>query len=372
MCGARLDGPEEDGKRGMALNAHGVETGLDLFLRGMTAKGTVYASGAKIGGQLSCVGAELDGAGDMALNAQRLHVTQGLIWRDVTVASGAVLMSAAQVSDLADDGRWPAGVGALDLDGFTYDRITGNTAPVTAAGRRGWLRAGSVWKGRFYPQPYTQLARVFRAMGHGGEARMVLFWREQEVFRQARRDLLAAPVGQDDMVFGTLGREVRAAGVWAGDWLLRIVAGYGYRPLRALGCLIVLWAVAAVLAWQVWHEGSFAPNSDVVLVSEGWQRALMDDCIPAAVGCDPNPAQTWSNDPARGLDWDSFSSLGYAADLVVPVLDLGQTDAWAPSKDRGWWGWGLWWGRWVLIAFGWIVTAIGAAAVTGIMQKDRE
>ena len=72
------------------------------------------------------------------------------------------------------------------------------------------------------------------------------------------------------------------------------------------------------------------------------------------------------------MDWESFNPLSYAADLVVPVLDLGQTGAWAPSKDRGNWGWGLWWARGWFEAFGWIVTALGAAAVTGIMQRERQ
>jgi hypothetical protein len=323
---------------------------------------------------MSCSGAQFDGAGDLALHAQRLHVVQGLFWQDVTVKAGAVALPAAHAGDLADDGRWPAGTDALHLDGFTYDRISGNRAPATAAGRRGWLRAGSVWQGRFHPQPYTQLARVFRGMGLNGEARTVLFWREQEVFRQARRDLLAAPVSRDDTLFGRLGREVRWLGLTVGDWLLRVVAGYGYRPQRALGCLIGLWAVAFGLALAVWEEGSFAPNSDVVLVSAEWQGLLAQDCVGGAVpvSCVRNPAEVWSGKGQPGMDWDSFHPAGYAADLVVPILDLGQVAAWAPSKDRGWWGWGLWWGRWLLVAAGWVVAAIGAAAVTGIMQKDRE
>ncbi len=36
----------------MALNAQGVKVGADLFLRNLTAKGTVAVNGAGIGGQL--------------------------------------------------------------------------------------------------------------------------------------------------------------------------------------------------------------------------------------------------------------------------------------------------------------------------------
>ena len=86
--------------------------------------------------------------------------------------------------------------------------------------------------------------------------------------------------------------------------------------------------------------------------------------------CLPNPAATWSAKNAPGMDWDSFNAIAYAADLVVPLIDLGQTSAWAPSKDRGWWGTFMWWGRWLFIIAGWVVASRGLAAVTGFVQKN--
>ena len=34
------------------------------------------------------------------------------------------------------------------------------------------------------------------------------------------------------------------------------------------------------------------------------------------------------------------------------------------------WGWHLWWLKGVLSVMGWIVTALGAAAITGIIRRD--
>ena len=51
------------------------------------------------------------------------------------------------------------------------------------------------------------------------------------------------------------------------------------------------------------------------------------------------------------------------------MLTFGQTDAWDTSMDRSPWGKLRWWRGWVLISFGWIVTALGAAAITGIIQR---
>jgi hypothetical protein len=111
----------------------------------------------------------------------------------------------------------------------------------------------------------------------------------------------------------------------------------------------------------------------VILTSFAWQDAMQHDCLPAALAnCDPNPAQTWSNDPDRGMDWASFQPLAYAADLAIPVVDLGQTSAWAPSKDRGPWGYLMWWSSWVVEGLGWLFTVLGGAAITGLIQRSRE
>ena len=385
-----------DGQGAMALNAQGVETGEGLFLNGVTATGTVDVAGAKIGGQFECVCMQLAstkfikqqetnaiseesrlGFEDWesnALNAQGMRAEM-LIWRKVRVKGGTVALPGAKVGVLVDDGHWPTGEDALNLHGFVYDRISGDTAPVSAEGRRVWLEAGSVWDGRFYPQPYTQLARVLREMGHAGEARTVACWREERLLDQRRREIEGAPRSKADVAHRGIWRGLwaRLIGLWS--FVLRIVAGYGFKPWRAAFCLAALWVIAAGLAGLVWREGSFAPNSDVILTSAGWEAALAADCFPpgdAAPDCIRNPAGDWSNDPARGMDWDSFSALGYGIDLVVPVLDLGQTSAWAPSKDRGLAGWWLWWGRWVLQGAGWLVLLIFVAAVTGIMQRERE
>ncbi len=379
LAGARIGGQLSckeatlNGMGGDALNGQGAEVTADLILHGVTALGRIQLIGAKVGGQLDLQDAKLSGSSQKgkhgtALTMQRARVDGSFFWKNVTVLSGSVSVASAHVGDLVDNSKkWPADI---VLNGFTYDRL--QTVGIRAKDRIPWLEKGSGVDDNFTPQPYTQLAKVLREMGHFGQAREVLFERQkrlaaEQYWRGYRKNKnkylfpLEKPL-----------KDVQFLARWGFDLLLRWVVGYGYKPLNAVVCLVILFLTATALAHAVWEEGSFAPNSDVILVSDGWQKALEADCLPPAQGCDPNPAATWSNDPQRGLDWDSFNRYGYAADLVIPVLDLGQTDAWAPSKDRGPWGLMLWWGRWVLIAVGWIVTALGVAALTGIMQRNKE
>jgi hypothetical protein len=376
--GAILNGGKDnEGRQQPALFAQGVGIGESLLLRSFQAIGTVAVNGATIDGQFDCKGATLNGHGGEALDAQRLQLTQGLFFRDLELVTGRIDLTSAHVGDLVDHPvAWPSGKDQLILDGFTYDRIVG---PTKFADRQNWLRAGSHWQGEFLPQPYTQFARVLRQMGHAGEARKVLIertWHQGEANRSARK------LKSDGSLAGTLldlGIILRNCSSLIFDRLALLVVGYGHAPLRSLWSLLVIFLLATTLADFTWKEGSFAPNSDVVLTSPGWASVTALDCFPVNLGvCDPNPAKTWANAftasadaPTQGADWDSFNRYGYAADLVVPFLDLGQTDAWAPSKDRGPWGWWLWWMRWILAAAGWIATGLGVAAVTGVMQRNQ-
>jgi len=139
--------------------------------------------------------------------------------------------------------------------------------------------------------------------------------------------------------------------------------------VRSLGWAAGLIGVGWVVAHMAWVEGSFAPNSDVIVDSAGWQVLARDGAVK-------NPAEVWSAGPksdtgqGQGMDYEAFHALAYAVDVVVPLVVLGQEAAWAPSKDRGPWGWHLWYLRWLLTIAGWVVTGFGAAAVTGLIRRD--
>jgi len=176
---------------------------------------------------------------------------------------------------------------------------------------------------------------------------------------------------QNDMRRGALWCQIRRFGNKLWNGFLHRTVGFGYAPQNSIYVLVGLICAAFTLAHLAWEEGSFAPNSDVILTSPEWTGIAAQGCVVADTAeCLPNPAATWSAKNAPGMDWDSFHALAYAADLVVPLIDLGQTRAWAPSKDRGPLGWLMWWGRWFFIIAGWVVASLGLAAVTGFVQKN--
>ncbi|WP_415403793.1 hypothetical protein [Tateyamaria sp. SN3-11] len=322
--------------------------------------GEVILSGAVIHGRLDLKKAQFNNEDGHAFNGQRMRVTQDMIWEQTVVHAGTVSLNGAHVVELADNpAHWPQTPDGLVLFGFTYDRIKGKVS--VSKDRRAWLENGSHFDAKFFPQPYSQYAKFLRDVGHDADARVIL--EEREAFLRAERRRRSVDPRE---VTGLNDLQLVRAKLWAWwdrlflDPAFRLVIGYGHAPFRALGVLILLIVLCALPSFMAYHAGDFAPNSAVVQASDGWR-----DAQDAA-----NPAKAWSAATAKGRDWETFSAGAYAVDVVIPIIEFGQTDAWAPSTSRGPWGYHLWWARWVFTVLGWIITALGAAAITGIIRRE--
>ena len=334
-------------RNGDALDAHAASVDDSVILRGIIAKGRISLNRARISGQLDCTGAHFTNAGGTAIFAQKLEVEELLLW-EVEELQGDLNFHGAIVGVLVDDDASWNRANLLFLNGMTYRHIHGSTDTKM---RLGWVARDGEAAGHFRPQPYEQLAKVFKAMGHSADARRVLIEKENLQRADERKRMVG--------FWGSLWWPFKASA----DFLLWLVVGYGYRPFRIFAALVFLWFIGGLMAHQAWRAGDFAPNSDVILSTPAWQ-VLAED-----LGAD-NPAAEWSAKYGAGRDWETFHPAAYAFDIVVPIVTIGQTVAWAPSTTRGPWGWHLWWVRWVLTVAGWIVTAVGAAAITGIIRRE--
>ncbi|MEP2717767.1 hypothetical protein [Pseudophaeobacter sp.] len=404
------------------LYAQGIFTVGSVFLRnGFSAKACVDLNNAKIGGQLSCTKGQFQVEKGLALDLQDTQVAD-FFWRLVTEISGGLDLTGAHFGSLVDDPNSWELVNDLFLIGLTYDHITN---PGDTRKRLEWLSKGDQINGEFSPQPYTQLAKVLRSMGHDRDARSILIegearhrsseWAEIESLRAERgamRRFLKSPdselwqayinsdaSSQSQLIFErfrnvclnaplehpnrptdealALGRiglrrdfqilnaqdKLRIWGLKVRSLSLRWLIGYGFQPFNSLWALVILTFLAAGFSQKAWLAGDFAPNSDVILSTPDWQTLAETDSIA-------NPAHQWSDTHGKGRDYESFNALAYGFDIVVPIVNIGQEAAWSPSTTRGIWGWNLWWMRWVFTVVGWVVTALGAAAITGIIRRE--
>jgi len=288
LAGAQLRNPGADALAAMGITVGGV---LDLC-NGFAVDGAVRLAGARITGplclrdaQLANPGKRLVNPGRVALDARHVRARE-LDLRAATSVEGAVDLRHARFDVIHDDpDNWPA---AVHLDGLVYGALD---PPLAADRRLTWLARDA-----FHPHAYEQLAAAYRRTGDEAEARTVLLATQRQRHRH----------------------RTRTTQIWG--QLQDITVGYGYRPLRAAGWLLLLLAVGTV-----------------------------------TFGLHPPLADSTSH--------LGFNPLIYSLDLLLPIIDFGQEHAFIPDG----------WRRWIaylLIATGWILATTIAAGLTRTLRRN--
>lgn len=286
----------------VALNFCVARIALDVSAgNDMNATGAVVFYRAEIGGGLSCTGgtfkkpskADIDGNGlpppwpaQSALTFGHAKIGGELNLSGIKSMDGDLDLSQAEVRSLNFDGPEFQKSGDTLLDGFLYQRISG-----TCSDWKIWLK----WLKRqppdhlgreFKPHPWTQLINVLHQMGNEEASRCIAIERAKAMCRRPQVSWLER------------------------RWLkfLGGTVGYGYRPWRAL-----LWSLAFVLAgavifYSAEHAGYMAPRDGSIITHMEQYRSA----VP----------------PSK---YTRFNPFVYAADVYLPVVELGQDAAWAPS-----------------------------------------
>jgi hypothetical protein len=283
---------------GRVLFADRLTVDASMLLNGARVTGELRLLGAKIGGQLVCDQATLTNPGGAALILARASITGAVLIHPAGLA-GSIDLTDARVGGWSDDQcTWPT---ALLLEGFVCGTI--DAPNIGTKQRLEWLR---LHKDGYLPQPYEQLAGMYRRAGNDQDTRTVA------IAKQKTRRAQVKP--------------------WWARWLsqawsclLRVTIGYGYRPALVLPYLAGLFAIGCAV----------------------FNHAYPNDLRPAKSG----PEQLDFN-PAR-----------YTLDLLLPVANLHQREAFVPHGYAAWWAFGL-------TLTGWLLAAVVVAGLTGVFKRD--
>lgn len=348
----------------VALNADSLEAGSNVALRRANITGEVRLLGARIEGDLDCLGATLAHPGATALDLGRADIEGGFLLREEATVRGVLDMTGATIGTLHDEpAAWP-GPGDLLLNRCIYSGLI--DGPVDAESRLDWLsrQDPARWGEDFWPQPYEQLASVFREMGHDEDARTVLVEKErlQRAARRARTD--------SEVLRGLLA---------AKDWLLGITLGYGRQPLLAFVWLALFWAIGVAVFAHADSVGAMKPNSPVILRSAEWtgcrlpvgrQVEIPGTTQPVVGRAAPGQTQlACYRDQFEALSYPEFNAWMYSLDTLFPVLEIGQRGYWRPDPAQPWGG--------MTIAYfyfesvvGWALSLLAVAGFSGLVKSN--
>ena len=366
LIGARLGGDLDcsngqfTDEAGYALSADGLKVDGDVFLReGFRAEGIVSLGGATIGGNLDCRRGTLSNRGRVGLFCNGLGVKGDVLLCDKLRADCEISLVGARITGLLhctglisprevkldfryarigtlrdEQESWPVN-GKLYLHGLTYKEIH-NKAPRDSNRRINWIQR----QGKFWSQPYEQLAKVLRESGDNTGARNVLVAKNKD---KARLTKLTFP---EKCWYYFFGRPI----------------GYGYKPWLALPLALVIVLFGSVFFKEGYSHGLITPPSESAYTND-------KSGVP-----DPGDVNRRISEV-----YPVFDSLFYSIDVFVPVVDLHQVKYWLPNANRGselvpggsaafcTGGLLLLW-LWVETALGWILTTLFLVGITGLVR----
>lgn len=378
-CNLDCSGGQFEGLEGDALIADRANIKGEVFLiEGFKAKGKVRLSGAQIGSNLYCLGGQFDAQGDIALSLESAFV-RGSWCLGNSPQSVCVNALNANVGVLSDDvAAWAPG---SVLDGLRYASFSGQT-PINGAERLEWLRRqsnehlGDTDDGAgFRPQPWRQLQRVLRDMGHNEDAKQVGI-----AFQD--RLLAIGKVGPWPKNMCSGGALLRSAVIRSWHYMFGKLAGYGYRPVDLVAWMFAVWLACGAAYWWLAlpPQSAMAPSEPLV-----FQSKYSKNCQP-----DPDPLDVskkqgnWYLCTDLPGEYSTFSPFAFSLDLLLPVVDLGQEKAWGAfiptPKENPWeelvlhWSWGhavriL---TWFQTFFGWGCSLLLVAIVSGYSRRNDE
>ena len=284
-----------------ALTANRARCRQRHVLRSSTVRRRRRLTGIHVS-QIEFTGAVLNNVGGRAVDLERASVVHAVLMRPASF-SGSLNLSHARVGRWYDEKRtWSTDI---QLDGFTYDRIDG--LDLTVKERLQYWLPGSA----YLPQPYEQLASVYRREGNETDARVVMIGKQ----RARRADVRASAVAERGVE-----RSV------AMDHRLR------YRPTLSLIPLVSLMLTGSLL----------------FLLASQHPDPLHPMLRLAKPGSPEQPA---------------FNSFRYTMDLLLPVVNFKQRDAFVAEG----------WAAWAAFGFtfvGWLLAAIVVAGLTGVFKRD--
>lgn len=68
-------------------------------------------------------------------------------------------------------------------------------------------------------------------------------------------------------------------------------------------------------------------------------------------------------------DYPCFYPLGYAMDLTIPIIKVGQAENWRIDGAAAW-GRAFVGGTWIITGLGWAFTTLAVVGYTGLIRKD--
>lgn len=384
-----------------AISAVNLKIRDGIHLENATIIGTLSLIGAQIDCDINCQGALFENQNGNTFIADRAMINGSIFLRYLKKPLNKASFALVYVKSLIDDAStWGNGI---DLDGFTYDSLAGSSF-TDATTRLTWLdKQYPEYCGlkkdsdhSFKPQPWRQLQKVLREMGHTEDARQVAIAFENRLSK-------AGLIGQAPKEWNIFRRFIYFHLSKGFHFLFRMLIGYGYRPIRLVFWMMGVWLFCAALFWYSALQGVMGPSNPLIFQNPDYAACIPDSAeakveieklklnqleikngLPIAMDQIAIPgAGNWYLCAKLREEYTGLSPLAYSLDLILPLVNLQQDSDWAPlipTPESSMWSEYTnitlkhitRFFVWFEILFGWLASLLMVAVVSGLTKRRED
>ena len=381
-----------------ALNCNKVKIGGSVYLNNnFEAKGKVNFGSAEISGSFFCMKGKIINDKEDALICYRAkiygdiffnngfeikgnlslsstEIKKSLVFSKLNITGNCILTSAKIDTIKESDNFWKKSeFKEFHLDGLEYNHLSGKNLDSSTLEK--WLDKMPEFK----PQPYKQLAKVLRNMGHNNEADDIMI-EYNNITTSKSENWFIKKLKQ---IYG-------------------ITAGYGYKPMRVLGTMFTIWFFCSLFYLYASQVAIFAPSDTLVfqnlkykssinkcgvpLKNFNWSEIYYhnsndDKCIELKMNnIEPeqksNKTQNWTTNENLEGEYTTFSPYWYSLDIILPIVDLQMDKDWgvfiSPINSDITLNHVTRWIVWIEILFGWIYSLILVAILSGLAKNEKD
>ncbi len=342
-----------ENENGKALVCDKAEIGGDVWLdEGFNAKGEVNFNSSTIGSNLTCRGGIFENENGKALVCDKAEIggsvwlnegfnTKGKVDFVATQIASSLICAKAQidgvfdldsvkVKDLRDDEIFWShkGLTSISIDGFVYGHIHND---FQAEKRKKWLDKILEFK----PQPYKQLAKVLRDMGHTKDANEIMIAYHDKMRNRNFIDALKSFRLRLFFVYPFVLLFAVVSLVF--KFFYGGISGYGYKPMRTFALMVGVFASCGYFYSYAASVAVFAPSNPLVFQKKDYYECNVSDLGTkfGAKESEYNKTNNWTKNENLDGEYTTFEPFWYSLDIILPVVDLQMDKDWGvfiPSK----------------------------------------
>ena len=258
---------------------------------------------------------------------------------------GLMTVDTINISNISFDEKY---LKKLGLDGLSYNHLSG-----TNLDSKTLLQ----WLGKmpeFKPQPYKQLAKVLRNMGHHKEANDIMIEYNDIITEKSDNKFIKLL----KRIYGT-------------------TAGYGYKPMRVIKWMTIVWLLCSLFYWNASKVAVFAPNNPLVFQKKDYYECHVEENGTSWSDVfnweKYNSSNNWIDSKLEG-EYTTFNPFMYSLDVILPIVDLQVEKDWGQyvAMKDGTLNDFTRWLMWFEILFGWIYSLILVAILSGLAKNEKD